>query len=338
MNICFVSEGHAGHTNQSLGLVEAISRHRPVNAEQLNVESKIRGWLRSLMISYFRYGWYVPEAVIGFIYSSFQYPQKKPDVIISSGGKGIFFARYLTKKYKAKLVYCGSPGRYPIDWFDVILSPIAIPKHPQVILTETLITRMTPQTVAKEAANCSLRGSKGITSKVGTVLIGGESRSHIFRDDDWLELAKSLNELFLRDGWQWLISTSPRTGVRAESILRNELKAESLVDTVWWSERPRKVVSQYLGLADVIIVTEDSLTMVSEAVCSGKPVVTIHAKQTKGSDYLRPILARLSAAHRLRSICTDELGRLEEIVQGLQPIDESMGDNYALDTLHYLER
>jgi mitochondrial fission protein ELM1 len=47
------------------------------------------------------------------------------------------------------------------------------------------------------------------------------------------------------------------------------------LDVVWYSQTPRKVTKAFLGLADRVFVTMDSLTMITEAVASGRPTVAL---------------------------------------------------------------
>ncbi|PCK09470.1 MAG: hypothetical protein COA42_03550, partial [Alteromonadaceae bacterium] len=44
---------------------------------------------------------------------------------------------------------------------------------------------------------------------------------------------------------------------------------------VLYRRKPEKIMSQYLQLAEAVFCTEDSLTMVSEAIYSGKKVYTL---------------------------------------------------------------
>ena len=82
-------------------------------------------------------------------------------------------------------------------------------------------------------------------------------------------------KLARREGIRWLVTTSRRTGKEVEAKLRGLLPPEVVADAVWWCHLPEKKFPAYLGAAEVIWVTQDSVSMVTEAVAAGKPVVVI---------------------------------------------------------------
>jgi mitochondrial fission protein ELM1 len=81
-----------------------------------------------------------------------------------------------------------------------------------------------------------------------------------------------MNTLARREGFRWLVTTSRRTGAEAEARLRAGLDASFVAAAVWWAEKPEKKMAAFLGAAECVIVTQDSVTMVTEAVSSGRPV------------------------------------------------------------------
>lgn len=56
---------------------------------------------------------------------------------------------------------------------------------------------------------------------------------------------------------------------RRRSLASRQPPAERIADAVWWSQAPRKVMRDFLGAAQAIVVTEDSLSMVAESLYSG---------------------------------------------------------------------
>jgi mitochondrial fission protein ELM1 len=148
--------------------------------------------------------------------------------------------------------------------------------------------------------------------KLVAILIGGRSRSHQYEETDWLELVRALNELG-ESGHRFLITTSRRTGASAEEILREGLRKEFLVDAVWWSQKPRKVVKPFLGRCEQVIVTRDSLTMVSEAIDSGRPVWAAVPKvlNMPTDSKLTRYFSKLERANVLRCLPCSEISQIE---------------------------
>lgn len=74
---------------------------------------------------------------------------------------------------------------------------------------------------------------------------------------------------------RWLITTSYRTPRAVEKLLREGILPDAIEDAVWHSIAPRRVTQEYLARARSVFVTMDSMTMVSEAIASGSPVIVL---------------------------------------------------------------
>jgi uncharacterized protein len=84
-----------------------------------------------------------------------------------------------------------------------------------------------------------------------------------------------VNALWKSDGTQWLITTSYRTGSELDDHFKRGINPDAILEAVWYSEAPRKVTKEYLGMADRVFVTMDSLTMLTEAIASGRPTCAL---------------------------------------------------------------
>jgi mitochondrial fission protein ELM1 len=111
------------------------------------------------------------------------------------------------------------------------------------------------------------------------MVLGGKSLSHSFTEQDWKGLGRAMNRLSEMNGIRWLVTSSRRTGGQAEAWLRESLDSNHVAGAVWWSEKPEKLLYEYLGSAGQVFVTQDSVTMVTEATaCKSPPVVLTPAQ------------------------------------------------------------
>ncbi|TCS60860.1 mitochondrial fission ELM1 family protein [Varunaivibrio sulfuroxidans] len=104
------------------------------------------------------------------------------------------------------------------------------------------------------------------------VLIGGNSKAFRLSAQKTVEIAERLKALMNRHGVGVIVTPSRRTGAENEKILRDRLSGTGAVVWDGGGENP------YLGmlaLADHIVATGDSVSMVSEACATGKPVSII---------------------------------------------------------------
>lgn len=114
-----------------------------------------------------------------------------------------------------------------------------------------------------------------------TVLIGGP-RCGLDMTDAWFEaFVVRVNALATRDGGSLLVSTSRRTPERWRRRARESLRATCVH---FWNgpEDGENPYPGYLAAADTIVVTPDSVNMLSEACATGKPVFTLLPESARG--------------------------------------------------------
>jgi mitochondrial fission protein ELM1 len=104
------------------------------------------------------------------------------------------------------------------------------------------------------------------------VLIGGSNAVYHLTPKEMKPLAIQLRALVKTTGGSLLITPSRRTGVENLAVLQDVL--EGTPAFIWDGEGENPYFG-ILGLADYILVTCDSVNMVSEAATTGKPVYVI---------------------------------------------------------------
>jgi mitochondrial fission protein ELM1 len=102
-----------------------------------------------------------------------------------------------------------------------------------------------------------------------SVLVGGKNRHQEFTAKTAFDFAGKLRLAASNSSGGLAISFSRRTGAENEVIIRQGLKG---CPSYIWDGSGENPYLGLLALADVIIVTSDSISMVSEACSTGKPV------------------------------------------------------------------
>jgi mitochondrial fission protein ELM1 len=147
------------------------------------------------------------------------------------------------------------------------------------------------------------------------VLIGGTNRAYRMTPALTHALAERLAALARVDGAGLAITPSRRTGAENLAILKERLSGLPAVIWEFCGENP---YFGFLGLADAILVTADSVNMVSEAASTGKPVLVAaleggNAKfrafheSMRNAGHTRPFQGRLE---RWQPPPLDETGRV----------------------------
>lgn len=331
-----LDEGHPGHLNQSLGLLESMQRQRSLQARTVKTELALPGLLRKPLRAYLGRNGGPALGLLQRCYRRLALPQTPPQLLISSGGGSIPLALGLRRHFGCRHVFLGEVHPYPPALFDILLTPTDQPGAACTIPTELLVNRVSPAACAAQGQSLRERLDLVPGQFVATMLVGGRSRSDQFDEQDWRQVATGMNALSAELGWKWLLTTSRRTGAAAEKALRDTLDADALADVVWWSSAPRKLMLAYLGAADAVFVSGDSLTMISEAVSSGRPVLVLRPRRLRPSRYLEAALDGAIRSARIARIGCAQLPEGAAMLHRLQPLQRAPNDDYASRVLEVL--
>jgi mitochondrial fission protein ELM1 len=217
-----------------------------------------------------------------------------PDLLIATGRQTAAPALAIRKTSGGR-TFCvqiqnPTTGR---DRFDLL----AIPAHdrvdgPNVIATDGALHRVTPEKLGEGAERfASLLAP--LPRPLVSVLIGGSNAQYKMTEAVARGLAANLRRLCDDHGAGLAITASRRTGAANEAILRDALADGIGTGSVWfWDGSGENPYFGLLGLGDVLAVTADSVSMVSEACSTGKPVYVIEleggsAKFARFHDRLR---------------------------------------------------
>lgn len=277
--VWLIDEGHAGHRVQAEGILRALETlGLRLDVITIQCELNLRGFLRPAAKAIFNR--LRGESALRFAHriADFSVPNDSPPhFIISSGGRTAFVSRALSLSTGAPNVFVGNLGQFSPEWFMVVMSPVDL-KIPQSIVTGIVPNTMTPS----ECRDQSLRyWNDHVPKRCWTLLLGGANRNHPYSDQDWTDIAAGVNALAKKFDIKWLITTSRRTGAHVERLLEAAISPDAVEELVLFSRNPKKVVMPFLGAAEIVFVTQDSLTMLGEAVSSGRPVVSLLPRKIK---------------------------------------------------------
>ena len=249
-----LTEPYAGLQAQALGLAEAAGLAPLVRTLKPR-------WPWSL-ISAPRWPWPLHaverEALAG----------PKPELVLSCGGMAGAVAAALRGPQR-RVVHVQHP-RMALDRFDLIV----VNRHdqvtgPNVIVTRTALHRATPARLAA-AAELWRPVFAHLPRPLVAVLIGGTNGR--FRLDAAVAetLAVTFGGMMERDRAGLMLTPSRRTDPAATAVFRDRLNP---LGAFVWDGTGDNPYFGMLALADMIVVTIDSVSMVSEAAATNAPVM-----------------------------------------------------------------
>ncbi len=194
-----------------------------------------------------------------------------PKLVIAAGRRAAPIALWLRRKARARLVQVMRPGVAP-ERFDLLVLPVHDRPAPAANVIEVIgaphrITR----TGLEEAASAWRQRVAHLPLPRVALLVGGPVRAEGLDPALARDLATRVAALALASGGSVMATTSRRTGREAEQALAEGLEAvPHLLHR--WGEGGENPYRGFLALADAIVVTGDSVSMLSEACATAAPV------------------------------------------------------------------
>lgn len=262
-----VTDGKIGMVNQCRGLAAALG----LDAREITIDL---AWpwrlLPPLLIPAYR-------AVVGAGHSELRAPW--PDVLIASGRKSVAPALAVRRASNGHTfcVQIQDPG-VAANRFDLVVAPA----HDgltgdNVVVTAGSMHGVTEVVLANARSEFEAMLSP-LKRPLATVLLGGDNAVYRMSEAVSARLAADLAKL-ADSGYSLAVTPSRRTPEHAMAAIRAALAGKQ---ALIWSGAGDNPYFGFLAHADAIIVTGDSVNMVSEAAATGKPVYVVDLEGGSG--------------------------------------------------------
>lgn len=317
-----VTDGKAGMLAQAIGLAEAIGV--PIINKTVSTS---RFW-RCLPQSIWPHSLF--GGVTGASKTSDPILQPWPSLLISCGRSAVGPALAVKRRSGGNtfIVHVQHPRVNP-NRFDIVV----VPEHdgltgPNVMVTLGALNRATPQRLRESARQIASKVSH-LPRPLVAVLIGGSNHSYRLTEGTINNLMERLKTLSQEHGIGLMVTPSRRTGSEINAILRKNL---GNLPAVLWNQVGQNPYFGFLGLADAIIVTPDSVNMVSEACSTGKPVyiAPMEGGNAKFSRFHRSLAEEGITRPFLGTIDTWQYSALDETSRVAAAIREHLEQHHTL--------
>ena len=260
-----VTTGEAGMANQARGLADAVARRTGWPVVQKTVGIR-RPW-RALPMHW------VPRPLAKLTPGSDPIEPPWPRLLISCGRRSAAVSMAVRRAARGGCftVHVQDP-LIPPRHFDLVVPP----RHDglagrNVLPTHGAIHHVTPEKLAEAAEVFRERYADLPRPWIG-VLLGGTNKTMTLTPKMARHIGEQLARAARESGGSLLVTPSRRTGDANTRAL-----AEAIADVphrLWNRDGPNPYFG-ILGLADHLVVTGDSASMVSEAASTGKPLYIV---------------------------------------------------------------
>ncbi len=196
-----------------------------------------------------------------------------PDLVLFGGGRSWLDAVRIRNASggRSRIVCIGRPGA-SFDTVDLILTTpqYGLPPHPRVLHLDLPLNFVDTLRLAQVGQDWEERFHSLPRPWIG-VLLGGDSGSYRFSVTAARRLGRSLAERCRCHGGSALITTSPRTRPELLDAVLAELDVPNF-HYRFVANDSNNPLDAILALADALVVTADSASMLAEACSTGRPV------------------------------------------------------------------
>jgi len=199
------------------------------------------------------------------------------DLIISCGRKSIIPSILIKKKNpKIFTIHVQNP-KVSFKNFDAIIAPehdglegdnIYSSKGAVHYITESEINKAKPYLYNKIKSE-----------KVVSLILGGPNKYYKFEKDQLIKIFNLIKSEFVSKGYKIIVIPSMRTPIESIKLSAKEMGSYGYVV----NKVDKQAYLSAYGLADYVVVTCDSISMISEAATSGKPIFVAHMKEKKNN-------------------------------------------------------
>ncbi len=275
-----MADTRPGHYHIAEGVIAALARLRPVDVTRIEVERKWivpTRWLRARINAKSFY----PPRMLRMAYRIDAESLPKADLVVSAGGETHMPNICVTRLLDVPNIFCGSllRGLEP-DNFSLIISSYERDEGSERHLVVLKPSSIDPDALGRPTT-VPRYGPENLPKTLG-LLIGGQAGRFRYRDSEWRDLLAFVAEVSSVWGARWLISTSRRTPDSVADQIAEMARDESVVaNFVDFRKAGPGTLPQIFANSDAIVCTEDSSSMISEAVSARLPVIGVSPRAAR---------------------------------------------------------
>jgi KDO2-lipid IV(A) lauroyltransferase len=293
-HILILSDGKTGHTRQSQAVANIMENHLKEKGMYpqtsiLEIKFKNRLAKNALNISSGLAGKYHCQGCLWCLKTFLKEESynaiisTKPDVVISSGSSMAPLNFVVSRENLAKSIVIMRPGILSTKRFDLVIMPRHDnpAKRKNVVVTSGALNLIDENYLKEQSAKLLQLTTYNLqltTPKIG-LLIGGNTKSFLLSKETILEVIQQLKSAAEKLDTDILVTTSRRTSKDIENLVKAEFKDYPRCKLLVIANEKNLTfaLGGILALSQFIIISPESISMISEAVKSKKYVLVFNA-------------------------------------------------------------
>jgi mitochondrial fission protein ELM1 len=269
MKLLLLRDKKPGHFHQAEGVAMALQRVAKIDITRLDVRQR-----PFILVGLMRLAMQLPLSPRFGLWALYGIRLKetaRPDGIVASGRATAAAAILLARHFKVPLVFSGRLTGYDTGDIALMLSggdqqgskaPLARVPKPGIV-----DARQFPPAPR-------LRSRADLSGARLALLIGGDATDHRYERQEWDCLMTFLTESHAALGVTWHVSNSRRTPAYLTPALAGLAASGAIAEFVDFANAGPGSANHLFGM-DAVVVTQDSHSMVAEALAARRPVIAL---------------------------------------------------------------
>ncbi|MFW2392316.1 MAG: mitochondrial fission ELM1 family protein [Alphaproteobacteria bacterium] len=283
LRIIFLADTRPGHYHLAQGVIAALAHVRPVEVTRIEVKRKWivpTRWLRARINA----DTFFPPRMLRMAYRIDAEELPDADLVVSAGGETHMPNICVTRLLDVPNIFCGSLLRgLEADNFSLIISSYDCDADSERHLVTLKPSPINPDALGRPKTVPCFGPDR--LPKLAGLLVGGKAGSFRYTSKEWERLLAFVAEISKAWGTRWLISTSRRTPDQVADRIAELAKDDSVVAKfIDFRTAGPGTLPEILSKAEVVVCTEDSSSMISEAVSARLPVVGVAPARHRFTD------------------------------------------------------
>lgn len=327
--IIIMNDGKQGHLNQSLAVLEAFKKLLGENLRYKIIDVKFKSELRKKLLSVAALASSSRcqgcQRCLKFCLEEDSYDnliREYADIVISAGNSNSAVNLFLSYENNAKSIHIMRPSWLGTDRFTMNI----IPRHDNPKKRDNIvITKGAPNLIEGKPLKINERPKIGI-------LIGGDTGSYLMKKD---LIAQVINEVIKAGGkldGQFLVTTSRRTPKEIENLAEERFKNLDRCKLLIIANKNNipNAVASILDSCDILLVSGESISMISEAAASGKYVLVFELTKKARRSRHKIFLEGLTKGGYIKLVGAEQISAAIEDIWKRKPEVKRLDDDKVI--------
>lgn len=290
IRMLLIRDRRPGHFQQAEALAEMIAGATPVRIARIELKptifghGEVREGLRRILPL-------TSAAALRLFFRIDLAPIGTPDIILASGRAAGVAAALIRRKTGAAFVQSGYAGNLRDHEYDLMLvqAPSCADGSRRVL---TPIPTLVDERDLPRAKPLRSRGD--LEGATVSLFVGGDTKGYRYSRAEWQRLAGFVEGSTHALGLRWAVTTSPRTSTDAAALFAAlAASSENILFTDFAAAGPGSSKALYAN--DVMVVTQDSRSMIAESLASMRPVMVLRPSNVVESQATEEVAAMATA-------------------------------------------